>query len=379
MVKENAASQVYLAGVRAVKEGDSKIKKIERLFAAAGFDRLFAPEDLCAVKMHFGERGNDSFLQPVFVRAVTRLIKKTGARPFLTDTNTLYRGERHNAVAHTLLALEHGFSYATVEAPVIIADGLRGHCFTEVPVKLKHFQKLSLANAIVQADGMVLLSHFKGHVLAGFGGALKNLAMGCAPARGKKEQHQANFLVTPEKCAACGQCMAHCPEKAIVWAKLPAGSKKHAEIKSQPCIGCGECMAMCKSEAINLDFTSERLAFTERMIEYAYGAAGLHPQKTAYINFLLNITPDCDCIPWSDAPLVPDIGILASLDPVALDKACYDLVNAQVGFADSQLRCNHAAGEDKFKGSYSKSIGEAQFQYAESLGLGRTAYELIRV
>ncbi|MDR2503817.1 MAG: DUF362 domain-containing protein [Deltaproteobacteria bacterium] len=375
--KEQAASPVYFAGLRAKNEGESKVKKIERLFSTAGFDKMFGQNDLCAVKMHFGERGNDAFVHPVFVRAVVRLLKNAGARPFLTDTNTLYRGQRHNAVEHTLLALEHGFSYATVEAPVIIADGLRGHCFTEMPVQLKHFSKVSLADAVVQADGMLALSHFKGHVLSGFGGALKNLAMGCAPARGKKDQHQAHFLIDPGKCVACGQCLAHCPENSIAWSKTPEG--KRASITQESCIGCGECMTMCKHGAINLDFASERTAFTERMIEYAYGASRMHPGKTAYMNFLLNITPDCDCAPWSDAPLVPDIGILAASDPVALDKACFDLVNAQPGFADSQLRCNHGAGEDKFKGSYAKTIGEVQFQYAESIGLGNIAYELVKI
>ena len=276
------------------------------------------------------------------------------------------------------MALEHGFSYATVEAPLIIADGLRGHCFIEKIINKKHFKSVALADAVAQADSMLVLSHFKGHIMAGFGGAIKNLAMGCAPARGKKEQHQAHFVIDGAKCEACGHCMAHCPEKAIYWEK-GEGGKKHAAIKNEPCVGCGECMAMCAYESINLDFATERTAFTERVVEYAYGAALAHPGKTAYMNFLINITPDCDCIPWSDAPLVPDIGILASTDPVALDKACYDLVNAQTGFNDSRLRCNHGVGEDKFKGVNKATVGEVQFQYAEAIGMGRTAYELIKI
>jgi uncharacterized Fe-S center protein len=368
---------VYFAGMRASQEGDSKIKKIERLYKKAGFAELFTRNDLCAVKVHFGERGNDTFLNPVFVRVLVRLLKAGGSRPFLTDTNTLYRGQRHNAVDHILVALEHGFSYATVDAPVIVADGLRGHCFVEFPVNKKHFRTVTLADAVVQADSMLVLSHFKGHVLAGFGGAIKNLAMGCAPARGKKDQHEAHFLVQADKCTACGQCMAHCPEDAIVWEK--GQDKKYARIQAGTCIGCGECLAMCRFGAINLDFETERVAFTERMVEYAYGAATVHPGKTAYINFLLNITPDCDCAPWSDAPVVPDIGILASADPVALDKACFDLVNSRTGFHDSRLRCNHAPGEDKFKGIYRQTLGELQFEYAEEIGLGRLDYDLIEV
>lgn len=370
-------SKVYFAGMRANREGDSKIKKIERLFKKAGFANLYGKEELCAIKLHFGEKGNDTFLSPIFARKMVELIKKCGSKPFLTDTNTLYRGQRHNSVDHIQVALEHGFSFATVQAPIIIADGLHGHSFVDIHIGKKHFEQVKIADAIAQADSMLVLSHFKGHALAGFGGAIKNLAMGCAPARGKKEQHQANFMVSGEKCTACGQCISHCPEDAIVWQK--DASKKHAHIIHEKCIGCGECMTMCNFGAIDLDFVTERVAFTERMVEYAHGASQVHSGKAAYFNFLMNITPDCDCAPWSDAPLVPDIGILASSDPVALDKACYDLVNAQHGFHDSKLSCNHQKGEDKFKGAHEQSIGEVQFEYAESIGMGSTSYELIKV
>lgn len=370
-------AKVFFAGIRATRVGDSKIKKVEKLFKKAEFGGLYKKDDLTAIKVHFGERGNDTFLSPVFTRAIAQLIKTSGAKPFVTDTNTLYRGQRHNAVDHLMLALEHGFSFATIEAPVIIADGLRGHDFFEIPIDKKHFEKVKIADAIVRADSMMVVSHFKGHAMAGFGGAIKNLAMGCAPARGKREQHSANFFADPAKCTHCGECVAHCPEKAIKWENTEG--KRHALILREKCIGCGECMTLCSFGAVDIDWEADRLAFTERMVEYAYGADKVQKGKVAYYNFLIDITPECDCAGWSDAPLVPDIGILASTDPVALDKACYDLVNAQAGFQNSGLECNHAPGEDKFKGASPTSMGEWQFQYAESIGMGSTDYELIEI
>lgn len=371
------ASKVYFAGMRARNEGDSKIKKIARLFNKANFKELLGKDDLCAIKVHFGERGNDTFVNPVFVRAVVDKIKESKAKPFITDTNTLYKGSRHNSVDHLLTALEHGFSYATVAAPLIIADGLRSHGFVDVPIGKKHFADVKIAESIYHSDCMFVISHFKGHPMAGFGGAIKNLAMGCAPARGKKEQHSSKFDIDAEKCTSCGQCVAHCPEDAIIWKKNE--NKKYAFIQQEKCIGCGECLTMCDFGAVSLDWETGYGEFIERMVEYAHGAAKSCDGKTAYFNILMNITPDCDCASWSDQPIVPDIGILASHDPVALDKACFDLVNAQPGFKDSQLTHNHGTGEDKFKGANNKTLGEIQFSYAESIGMGSTSYELIEV
>lgn len=375
--KSSPASRVFFADIRATRTKDSKIKKIERLFKAAGFADFYKKDDLTAIKVHFGERGNDTFLSPVFARTVVQLIQSGGAKPFLTDTNTLYRGQRHNAVDHLNLALEHGFSFATVLAPLIIADGLSGHDFSEVAIKKKHFAKVKIASAITRADSLMVLSHFKGHAMAGFGGSIKNLAMGCTPGRGKREQHSASFFISPEKCTHCGECVAHCPEKAIKWESTEG--KKHAFIMREKCIGCGECMTLCNYGAVDLDWETGIQDFTERMVEYAYGAHKLFKGKAAYFNFLINVTPECDCASWSDSPIVPDIGILASTDPVALDKACFDLVNAQAGLHNSQLSCNHGQGEDKFKGAAPTTMGEIQFQYAEEIGMGSTKYELIDV
>lgn len=365
------ASKVYFVNLRARTDKSNKISKIRNLFDRAGLNKLIKANDLTAIKLHFGERGSDSFISPVFVRQVVDKIKENGAKAFLTDTNTLYSGSRHNAVDHLLTALEHGFDYTVTGAPIIIADGLRGENFTEVRIDKKHFSKVKLAKDIVSADSVIVLSHFKGHEAAGFGGAIKNLAMGGAPAIGKKEQHATKIMVNQDKCVGCAKCSIVCPEKAITV------NKKKASIILEKCIGCGECLTVCPVKATGMDWETDLAAFIERMTEYGYGFAKIHEERIGYINFLLNITPDCDCVPWSDAPIVPDIGFLASTDPVAIDQASYDLVNKQLGFSDSLLAGNREAGADKFRGLRSHVDGTIQLRYGEEIGMGSRNYELI--
>jgi uncharacterized Fe-S center protein len=236
------------------------------------------------------------------------------------------------------------------------------------------------------------MSHFKGHELAGFGGAIKNLAMGCAPSQGKCDQHASRFSVDNNLCIACGMCMANCPESAITWRALAGDAAtassastqtgaetKFAVIDKDTCVGCGECLTVCEPKAVTIDWATELEPFNERIAEYALGAVIGKPGRVGYFNFLMNITPDCDCVPWSDAPLVPDIGILASTDPVALDKASCDLVNGQPGFTHSGLKHNHEPGRDKFTGTWIHTRGEVQLNYAASIGLGSTQYTLVEV
>ncbi|MCW2277234.1 DUF362 domain-containing protein [Heliophilum fasciatum] len=367
------ASKVYFANFRARKPKHNKIEKIRRLFAMAGFDQMIGQDDLTAIKLHFGERGNDTHINPVLVRPVVEQIKARGGKPFLTDTNTLYSGSRHNSVDHLLTALEHGFGFEVTGAPMIIADGLRSDHVVEVPIGQKHFQSVKMARDIVTADSMIVLSHVKGHEMAGFGGAIKNLAMGCAPAAGKKAQHDAKFVVNPEPCTGCSTCIKVCPEQAITL------TDKKAAIDPARCIGCGECMTVCPVKAIGMDWETELPPFLERMTEYAYGAIKGKEGKVGFINFLTNITPDCDCCSWSDAPIVPDIGFLASADPVAIDKASYDLVNQQAGLRHSLLQCNHDHGEDKFRGVWDYVDGTLQFRYGAQIGMGSLDYELIEI
>jgi len=366
------SSKVYFADIRARSNDQSKVAKVNNLFDKAGLDDLISEKDLTAIKLHFGEAGNDSHVSPVLVREIVDKVKENLGQPFVSDTNTLYSGARHNAVDHLNLANKHGFTYAVLNAPVIIAGGLRSQDIVDVEISQKQFDKVKIASDFVSADGMIVMSHFKAHEMAGFGGAIKNIAMGCAPAAGKKEQHDVKFFADDEPCISCGKCVDVCPERAIV-------IDDTAQIDKDKCIGCGECMTICPTDAIATDWGSEIEPFMERMTEYAYGAIKNKQDKVGYINFVLNITPDCDCVPWSDAPIVRDIGILASQDPVAIDKASYDLVNQQQGFDNSLLESNFDPGEDKFKGIREHTEGYIQIDYGAEIGLGSSEYELIEL
>lgn len=366
-------SPVYFMSLRAFSEKESTTEKVRRLFDAAGFAGMIVPRDKTAVKLHFGELGNDGFISPVYVRQVVDKVKGCGGLPFLTDTNTLYLGARSNAVEHIGTAILHGFDYAVAGAPVIIADGLNGKNSRKVRISKQHFDEVSIAGDIVAADGMIVLSHFKGHIVSGFGGAIKNLAMGCAPPEGKRAQHNARPFTIPEKCTGCAACMKVCPPKAVTV------KEKKSVIDHALCIGCFECMHACPEHAIDIDWETEIPQFMERMVEYAYGAVLGKNEKTGYMNFLIRITPDCDCFPFSDAPIVPDIGILASRDPVAIDAASFDLVNRQQGFRESLLATHHHPGEDKFTGVHAQTDGTRQLAYAERIGLGSRDYELITI
>lgn len=367
------ASKVYFANLRARGPKQNKMSRIGRLFDSAGFKKLAGKDALTAIKIHFGEMGNDTFISPVLVRAIVDMLKRHGANPFLTDTGTLYSGSRFNAVDHLRTASQHGFGMEVTGAPLVIADGLRGQDWREVKIGKKHFATVKIASAILDADALLAVSHFKGHEMAGFGGAIKNLAMGCAPAAGKREQHSPRFEVKSDACTGCGGCLRVCPQKAVTI------EAKKARIDKSLCIGCGECLTVCAPKAVFMDWATELGPFTEKMAEYALGAVKGRRAKAGYFNFLMNITPDCDCVPWSDAPIVPDIGILASSDPVAIDAACRDLVNRQAGIGNSQLACNHAPGEDKFLGLWKHTLGDLQLRYAEEIGLGTRTYELIEI
>ncbi len=367
------AAEVYFAGLRARNPGQNTRTKINRLFSEAGFAERIAPRDLTAVKLHFGERGNDTYISPVYVRQVVDRIKECGGSPFLTDSNTLYIGSRSNAVDHLCTAIEHGFAYAVVGAPLVIADGITGGNRRTVGVNGNHFGEVHISGDIHDARALMVLSHFKCHDVAGFGGAIKNLAMGCAPPVGKQQQHSARPVKREGECTGCGRCEEVCPGSAI---KIQGGE---SVIDRDRCIGCFECMTICPEHAIDMDWETEIPGFVERMVEYACGVMKGKEGKCGFYNFLTRITPDCDCVPWSDASIVPDIGILASVDPVAIDAASYSLVNTQAGHRDSCLSINHEPGADKFKGVWGNTDGYKQIRYAEEMGLGSSTYELIEI
>ncbi len=368
------ASKVFFTGRRATKGREKLPRRLEKLFDKAGFGEFICERDLVAVKLHFGERGLTTYLHPVFVRVIVDKLRALGARPFLTDTNTLYIEARHNAVDHMETALLHGFTYATVGAPIHISDGLRGHSSCDVEITGKHFNTVKIASGIREADSMVVLSHFKGHNLTGIGGAIKNLSMGCSSRAGKHMMHAGiRPEVEEEKCIGCGLCITHCPADCITL------QDKIAVIDKETCIGCGECVVACPEEAIRIDWSKDTEAVQEKMAEFALGAVKDKKGRSCYINFVLDVTPHCDCHSWSDSVIVPDVGILSSDDPVAIDQASVDLINKQVGLVDSKLKSNYAEGEDKFLGVYPHRDYNVQLRHGEAIGLGSREYELIEI
>lgn len=352
----------------------SKVDVMKKVIEAAEFDKTVSKDDLTAVKLHFGEKGCDAYIRPIFIRAVVDEIKKCGGKPFLVDSNTLYLGSRKNAVDHLLTAIENGFGYEVTGAPLIIADGLKSNDFREIPIDGDFFKTVDISSAIAECDSLIVVSHFKGHVAAGFGGAIKNLAMGCAPARGKKAQHALHLDVDEEKCIACGRCFRNCPGRAITL-EPNAGGKTVSHIHSGSCIGCGECMTVCPVQAIHMVWTpdNDKYSFNCRLAEYAYGAVK-SKKRVIYINVMMDITPLCDCCGWSDTPIVPNIGIACSTDPVAVDKACYDMVTAAVGMAGEPHHFH--AGDDKFKMLHPQTEPQVQFEHGEKIGMGTANYEL---
>ncbi len=297
-------------------------KKFRKILKKSEWFETIKEGEIVAVKVHVGERGNLGYINPNFARIVVEEIKARGATPYLTDTNTLYSGGRHNGIQHSITAMQHGFGYAAVGAPFLPADGVRGLDYREVEVDGRHYTKAKLAGGILQAEKIIFLTHFKGHIEAGFGGSIKNLSMGCASVAGKMEQHAAaKPSVDFEKCVGCRQCYWACPVDAITM------ENKKAVIDYDLCIGCGQCVAACNYGAMNPGSAAETKDFIEKVTEYAYAAREYFGENAFYINFAMNITPDCDCWPANDVPVVEDVGFLAGRNPFALDRATMDLVN----------------------------------------------------
>lgn len=364
------ASKVYFMDFRTTPK-QNLLDKLDTLLDSADLKSAFSERDLVAVKIHFGEAGNTAYLRPIYVRKVVETIKKLGGKPFLTDANTLYSGARSDAPEHLITAIQNGFPYSVIGAPIVIADGLRGRSEKAVPVDLKQFKEVYIGREIVEADALVSVAHFKGHELSGFGGAIKNMGMGCASRRGKMAQHaDLSPKVTKKKCIGCGDCVEHCSQDAI------SVEDEKASIDSEKCIGCGECILVCPNEAVSIRWSASIPVFLEKMIEYTVGVIKGKEKKTFYVNFITDVSPACDCHGNNDAPIVRNIGVLASRDPVAIDQACVDMVNQEPALPGCCLETNTAAGEDKFKGLYPKVDWEIQLDYAQQLGLGSRTYVL---
>jgi hypothetical protein len=366
-------SKVFFADLKASPKENLPAKLI-RLMDSAGLEQILKPRQLVAIKLHFGEKGNTAYVRPVFLGQIARRVREREGFPFLTDTNTLYAGTRGNSVSHLHTAVENGFAFSVVRAPLVIADGLRGASAARVSVDLDLIQTAYIGQEIVESDVLISVAHFKGHELSGFGGTIKNVGMGCASRKGKLIQHSdLSPKVKAKKCVACGECVEHCAQGAI------SLGEKAAEISSSQCVGCGECILICPNGAIDVQWNADIPLFQKKMVEYTYAVLKGKRDKALFINFLTNISPACDCYGHSDSPIVHDIGVAASTDPVAIDQACADLVNGQRSPESSSLPKGRDPGEDKFRALYPKIDWTIQLDYAESLGLGSRKYELVSI
>ena len=362
------------------KLGESLLVKMDRLIQKAGIKDIDFKQKYVAIKVHFGEPGNLSFLRPNFAKTTADRIKKLGGMPFLTDCNTLYVGRRNNALLHLDAAAENGYSVQSTGCQNIIADGLRGTDEIDVPVNGGvHCKVAHIGRAIMDADILVSLTHFKGHEGVGFGGALKNIGMGSGSRSGKMVMHnEGKPEVDAKLCVGCKICTRFCAHGAI---RFSAGK---ALIDHKKCAGCGRCMGGCSKNAIIQNWDSSNTALGCKMVEYA--KAVLDGRPNFHINVVNQVSPYCDCHEENDAAIVPDIGIFASFDPVALDKACIDAVNTAPGIktsilSDRKEKSGHekSSPQDHFTGIHPDTDWRIQLSHAEKIGIGTTRYELVTV
>lgn len=373
-------ARVYFTDFRTPYGGDTMPGKLKKLIRKAGIDQLNLDGQFVAIKIHFGELGNVSYLRPNYARAVVDVVKELGGKPFLTDCNTLYPGSRKNALEHLYCAWENGFTPLTVGCPILIGDGLKGTDDIEVPVRGGEYVKnAKIGRAVMDADVIISMTHFKGHETTGFGGALKNLGMGCGSRAGKKEQHNnGKAYVQQEICRGCRRCMRECANNGLVFD--PETRKMHVD--KEHCVGCGRCVGACNFDAIDFEDPNSNQMLNYRIAEYAKAVVDGRPQF--HISLVMDISPNCDCHVENDAPILPDVGMFASFDPLALDQACVDacmkcepLPNSQLG---EHMRDPHFVDHhDHFTNSTPASEWQSCLSHAEKIGLGTRDYELIRL
>ncbi len=354
-------SEVFFIPANSNEKIQSIHNKLHLLYEKAGFDQCFESEDLIAIKIHFGEEGNNTHIPAQYFTHLIKVLNQKGSKPFFTDTCVLYRSKRSDAINHLKLAAKHGFTYEKTGAPVIIADGLRGRNEIEVDISGEIFEKVSIATEAVVANAMIVASHVTGHIACGMGGAIKNLGMGLASRKGKLRQHSSvKPWIEVTNCTGCGQCLLWCPENAI-WMNGDV-----AVINEKICVGCGECLTVCHFGAVEFNWKTSSHELQRKMAEHALGAVKNKMNKTCYLNFLTNITKDCDCLNKAQKPIVEDIGILASKDPVAIDKASLDLIEKKVGQSLVEI-------------SYPTLNPMIQIEHAAKIGLGNLNYRLNKI
>jgi len=349
-------------------------KKLRQLIQHAGIQQIDFNKKFVAIKIHFGEPGNMAYLRPNYAFQIVKEIKKMGGKPFLTDANTLYSGRRANALDHLDAAYENGYSPFSAGCHIIIADGINGMDYREIGVNGDYCKTAKIGTAIADADIIVSLNHFKGHELTGFGGAIKNLGMGAASVMGKKELHSTSIpIVEQENCTGCAVCVKSCRHKAIT-----LNDERRAVINTSLCVGCGQCIAVCQFNAAQVDWDASPEELNCRIAEYT--KAVLKDKQHFHINFIMDVSPLCDCWGFNDVPVVPNIGIAASFDPVALDYACADMVN-KTPITQNCCLTNHDIlnHQDIFKAIHPHTDWKSCLIHAEKMGIGSTKYEVIVV
>ena len=364
-------SKVYFTDFR-TRVGVSLTEKLQRLIKKAGITDIDMDGKFVAIKMHFGELGNLSYLRPNYAKAVADVVKECGGKPFLTDCNTLYPGSRKNALEHLDCANINGFNTITTGCQIIIGDGLRGTDDITVPVRNGEYCKEAyIGRAVMDADIFISLTHFKGHESTGFGGAIKNIGMGCGSRAGKMQQHNSGKpIVHDDLCRGCRRCAKECGSDAITY------ENGKAVINQDICKGCGRCIGACVFDAIENQNWNANEILGRKMAEYSQAVCDGRP--TFHISLVRDISPNCDCHGENDAPILPDVGIFASFDPVALDQACVDACLHATPMPNSQLSDNLADPHwhhhhDNFLDSNPNVRWKETLEHAEKIGLGVSA------
>lgn len=373
-------STVYFTDFRTKAFGDGLPNKLKKLIRRAGIEQLNMDGKFVAIKMHFGELGNISFLRPNYARAVVDVVKELGGKPFLTDCNTMYPGSRKNALEHLYCAWENGFTPLTVGCPILIGDGLKGTDDIEVPVAGGEYVKAAkIGRAIMDADVFISLTHFKGHEMTGFGGTIKNIGMGCGSRAGKTEQHSnGQPTIDPEICRGCRRCQRECANGGLEFDE----AARKMRVNTKNCVGCGRCLGACNFDAISFGNNAALTELNCRMAEYTKAVVDGRPNF--HISLVVDVSPNCDCHCENDAPILPNLGMFASFDPLALDQACADACLAASPLPNSQLS-DHMAEKgfvdhhDHFKNSTPESEWRSCLEHAEKIGLGSREYELVVV
>jgi uncharacterized Fe-S center protein len=350
--------KVYFIELKDGAEPHEQAEAIKKLYNSAGVSDIISEHDFVAIKVHAGEKGNITHMKPEVVKAVVDEVKAKGGLAFLTETSTLYKGERSNAVKHLLHAHNTGFGIENTGAPFIMSDGLLGNSEGEVTINGELHETVQVAGEIIGTDVILSISHVTGHIVTGLGGCIKNIGMGLSSRKGKRQQHASMHPSIKDSCILCKKCMSWCPEHAII------EKNNKAWIIQEKCVGCGECLAVCRYDSVAFDWGAEAGYTQKSMTEHALGA--VKGKKCFFFNLMVDMTKDCDCFGTVQKKIIPDIGILASNDPVAVDMATLDMTLKKNTNNLAQI-------------AYGNQNALIQIDHGVKIGLGSKEYELVMV